>query len=117
MQRFLDRFADVAPAPAEAEAGPAETEGVVDAAATLAERPVRANALSAASLGPITTRADALLLMDLVRAYYERYEPSSPLPFLIDRARRLADKDFMDILRDLAPDGLSQAQHIAGNRE
>ena len=39
---------------------------------------------------------------------------SSPLPLLIDRAKRLAPMPFLDILRDLAPDGLAQAQTIAG---
>jgi type VI secretion system protein ImpA len=36
---------------------------------------------------------------------------------LIDRARRLSSMEFMDILRDLAPDGLMQAQNIAGQQE
>ncbi len=73
--------------------------------------------VTAASLTDITTRADALLLLDLVCRYYARYEPSSPLPLLIERARRLADKDFLDILRDLAPDGLGQAQIVAGRTD
>jgi len=69
------------------------------------------------SLKSISNREDALRLLDLVRAYYARYEPSSPLLFLLDRARRLADKDFFAILRDIAPDGLSQAELVAGARE
>ncbi len=117
MQRFVDRYA---PAGAGAAPQPA-TEDVVAEIDTPSYQPrsgpAEAARVTAASLGPITTRNDAVLLLDLVRAYYESYEPSSPLPLLIDRARRLADKDFMEILRDLAPDGLSQAQHIAGNRE
>jgi type VI secretion system protein ImpA len=55
-----------------------------------------------------------MLLLDLVRAYYERYEPSSPLPLLLNRVRRLADMSFIDILRDIAPDGLHQAQIVIG---
>ena len=53
-------------------------------------------------------------LLDLVIEFYARNEPSSPLPLLIARARRLAELGFMDILRDMAPDGLSQAERIAG---
>jgi type VI secretion system protein ImpA len=64
----------------------------------------------------ITSREDALRLLDLVCRYYRRYEPSSPLPLLIERARRLAEKDFLEILRDLAPDGVGQAQAIIGDR-
>jgi len=73
--------------------------------------------MNAGQLGSITKRADAIRLLDLVLEYYERYEPSSPLPLLVDRARRLADKNFIDILRDLAPDGVTQAQFISGARD
>ena len=65
----------------------------------------------------MTTRADALRLLDLACQYYRRCEPSSPLPLLVERARRLADKNFLDILRDLAPDGLVQAQTVVGSRD
>ena len=33
---------------------------------------------------------------------------------LIERARRLAEMNFLDIVRDLAPDGLGQAQNVVG---
>ncbi len=36
---------------------------------------------------------------------------------LLQRARRLVDKNFLEILRDLAPDGLTQAQTIVGSRD
>jgi type VI secretion system protein ImpA len=64
----------------------------------------------------INRRDDALYLLDLAAAYFRRHEPSSPLPLLLDRASRLAMMEFMDILRDLAPDGVGQAQLIAGHR-
>jgi type VI secretion system protein ImpA len=73
--------------------------------------------VSAAALTAVTNRADAVRLLDLVCRYYEQYEPSSPLPLLIARARNLADKGFLEILQDLAPDGLSQAQSIVKSRE
>jgi type VI secretion system protein ImpA len=58
-----------------------------------------------------------LRLLDLACQYYRRHEPSSPLPLLVERAQRLAEKNFLDILRDLAPDGVMQAQTIIGNRD
>ncbi len=94
-----------------AEAAPAGEPGAAAPAG------VAAPAMTAASLGPVTTRADAMRLLDLVAAYYERYEPSSPLPLLLERARRLADKNFIDILRDMAPQGLGQAQIVIGVRD
>ncbi len=95
-------------APVEADAAPAGT-----AVAAAAPPPVA----SIATMGPPTNRQDAMRLLDLVLQFYERHEPSSPLPLLISRARRLADKSFIDILRDMAPDGVSQVQMIAGRTE
>ena len=115
MQRMIVTYTPVAvEAPAEeADADPAPGEVV---AAGVAE-PVRAragSAMSVAALGPITNRADAVRLLDLVIEYYQRNEPSSPLPLLIGRARRLSDKGFMDLIRDLAPDGFSQVERVVG---
>jgi type VI secretion system protein ImpA len=53
-------------------------------------------------------------MIDRICAYYERYEPSSPVPLLLQRARRLVDKNFMEILQDLAPEGMSQARQVGG---
>ena len=113
MARMMERYS-----PAEAEAAPAEAEAVADLVAVPgAPGAPPAGGVSAASLTAIQTRADALRLLDLVCEYYEKAEPSSPLPLLIARARRLADMPFLDILRDLAPDGLGQARMNTGVRE
>ncbi|HET6608773.1 MAG TPA: type VI secretion system protein TssA [Rhodopila sp.] len=69
------------------------------------------------SITSVSKRDDAIYLLELASGYFRNNEPSSPLPLLIDRARRLATMEFMDILRDLAPDGLMQAQTIAGQQE
>lgn len=45
-----------------------------------------------------STRAQALLLLDEIARYFRLAEPSSPIPCLIDRARMLADKDFIAVL-------------------
>jgi type VI secretion system protein ImpA len=125
MSRYIDRYAPAAEVPAEdepAEDAPGE-DAAVDAetdappdgdAEEAAPRPGKRRGVSAASLGPVTTRADAVRLLDLAIAYYERYEPSSPLPLLIGRARRMADKNFLDILRDMAPEGVDSAQRLFG---
>ncbi len=76
--------------------------------------PRSAPVFTIATMSAPTNRADALRLLDLVIEFYQRYEPSSPLPLLIARARRLAELGFMDILRDMAPEGLNQAEQIAG---
>ena len=105
---MIDAYAP--PEPAEDPSPPADVPNGPAQPATAA----RAGGVSIAALGPINTRADAMRLLDLVVEYYERNEPASPLPLLLSRARRLAGKGFLDLLRDLAPDGLSQAEKIAG---
>ena len=46
--------------------------------------------------------------------YYSRCEPSIPVPLLLQRATLLVSKDFMEIMRDLAPAGLTQVEEIGG---
>jgi type VI secretion system protein ImpA len=65
-------------------------------------------------LGEIRTREDVVRILDRVSDYFEKYEPSSPIPLLLQRAKRLVAKDFMEILRDLTPAGVAQAEAIGG---
>ena len=67
-----------------------------------------------ADSGVIRNRADAASALERVCEWIERNEPSHPAPLLIRRAQRLLDKSFLEIVRDLAPDGLSQVELIAG---
>lgn len=64
--------------------------------------------------GDIGSREDVLRALDKLCAYYARYEPSSPLPILLQRCKRLVPMNFVDIVRELAPDGLGQVEVIAG---
>ena len=119
MARTIERYAVVAPDQAEADVAE-DAPAAADAADAPAPAPGAAGrrpAMSVAALTEVTSRADALRLLDLVCEYYQRTEPSSPLPLLIARARRLAELPFLEILRDLAPDGLGQAQMMTGVRE
>jgi len=49
------------------------------------------------------TRADAIRLLDQIGAFYRAAEPSSPLPYLTDRARDLAGRDFLSLLKHVLP--------------
>lgn len=64
--------------------------------------------------GVAHSRAEAVAMLDAVCAFLEQHEPASPAPLLIKRARKLIGQDFLSILRELAPDGLAQAELIAG---
>jgi predicted component of type VI protein secretion system len=50
------------------------------------------------------TRGQALGLLDDVAAYLRTSEPGSPVPWLIERARALAERDFLSILRAVLPE-------------
>ncbi len=65
-------------------------------------------------VGEIANREDVIRTLDKICEYYSRYEPSSPVPFLLKRTRRLVRMDFMEILRDLTPGGTDQADLIFG---
>lgn len=66
---------------------------------------------------PVTSRADAQLMLEKAKQYFARYEPSHPAPLMIDRVQKVIDLDFMAIIRDLAPDGVHQLENIFGRRD
>jgi type VI secretion system protein ImpA len=51
----------------------------------------------------VQSRAQAIVLLDQVQRFFRHAEPSSPVPMLCDRARALAERDFMGVLRDVLP--------------
>jgi type VI secretion system protein ImpA len=100
----------------DAQAGEGES---VEAAATegtaIGGGPAPAAAATAAGVsGEIRSREDVVRTLDRICQYYDKYEPSSPLPLLLKRAKRLVSKSFLDILEDMTPEGVSQARMIAG---
>ena len=65
-------------------------------------------------VGGIGSRQDVLKTLDLICKYYSENEPSSPVPILLQRAKKLVTADFMQIVQNLLPDGLSQLEQIKG---
>ncbi len=64
--------------------------------------------------GEINSREDVVRMLDKICSYYERVEPSSPLPILLQRSKRLVSANFLDIVRDLAPDSIAQFEYYRG---
>lgn len=77
--------------------------------------PETTQSLSGGGSGIIQSREEALNTIDRVCDYFEHYEPSSPVPLILRRARRLVNKDFMEILQDIVPDSVNQAKNITGD--
>ena len=67
--------------------------------------------------GAIKSRQDAVRALDAVADYFRRTEPSSPIPLLVERAKRLVAKDFLEVLADIAPDALAVARSAGGLKE
>jgi type VI secretion system protein ImpA len=70
----------------------------------------------ALTAGPlrITSRPEVEAALEAICAYYHRNEPSSPVPLLLERARRLCRLGFLQIMEDLHPEALKELQNITG---
>jgi type VI secretion system protein ImpA len=94
---------------------PTESAGEGGAAVN-ADTPAKGAPATAAVAAPgeIRSREDVIRTLDMICQWFENNEPSSPVPLLLQRAKRLVSKSFLDVLRDVAPDGIKQAQVIGG---
>ncbi len=62
----------------------------------------------------IKNNNDVVRVLKLICEYYKKYEPSSPVPILLERSIRLVGMDFMEIIQDMAPDGVEQVKLFRG---
>ena len=67
--------------------------------------------------GAVRTPEDVIRVLDSVCDYYERTEPSSPVPLLLRRAKKLVRKNFLEIIQNLTPDSMRQIEVISGPTE
>lgn len=67
-------------------------------------------------LGVVNCRDDVIMILGVLCRYLERNEPTNPVQLLLSRARRMMRMDFLELMRDLAPDGLGQAENILGRQ-
>jgi len=62
----------------------------------------------------ISSRDDVIKQIDRICKYYERFEPSSPVPLVLNRAKKLVTMDFMGIIEDVSPDSVKHILNLAG---
>jgi len=67
--------------------------------------------------GDILTREDVVKALDKICEYYARHEPASPVPVMAQRCKKLVTMSFFEILNELAPDGVKQAQIVMGKED
>ncbi len=70
-----------------------------------------------AAVGVVRSRDDVLLLLDKICRYYTDYEPSSPVPLILNRTKRLVTMNFLDILKELTPGGVNEFGIVAGIKQ
>lgn len=121
LTRFLDRVASTLERSSGVRAAPngvdrAEPAAVVSSApAVNGHDPAPTPAQGSAALPDrINSRDDVVRCLDLVIAFYDRTEPSSPIPHLARRVRRMVPMDFVELMEDLAPSGLKEFRLLAG---
>jgi len=56
------------------------------------------------SINGIASRQDAIKALDAVMAYFRHNEPSNPIPYFLNRCKRMVDQDFLTIIRELRGD-------------
>jgi type VI secretion system protein ImpA len=64
--------------------------------------------------GEIRSRQDVIRALQGICDYYAKHEPSSPLPFLLQRAQRLVEMNFLEAISELTPEAVAQLQNIMG---
>lgn len=68
----------------------------------------------AALSGAVNSRADAVRAIELICAYLERHEPTNPAQLFLRRARGLLERNFLELLKELAPNALDDVARIVG---
>lgn len=64
--------------------------------------------------GGVTTRDEALRAIDMVCEFLERTEPTNPAPLFLRRARQLVNHNFLQLMKELAPEQMPGVARIVG---
>jgi type VI secretion system protein ImpA len=67
--------------------------------------------------GAINSREDVIRALDAICAYYAKNEPSSPIPMFMERSKKLVMMSFVDLIKELVPEGLSKVDMLRGQTE
>ncbi|WP_149141257.1 ImpA family type VI secretion system protein [Gemmobacter caeruleus] len=111
LRKFLTRIATALNA---SDSTPQPEAAMTAAAPQTAAAAVPAAAMAPAIPGQINTRRDVEKCLDLIIDFYERTEPSSPIPHLARRMRKMVPMNFMQLMEEIAPSGLKEFRSVAG---
>ncbi len=104
----------------------AATEPAVEAPASVPAAPSNPSAAPATApaltpggviAGGVNSRRDVEKALDMIIAFYERTEPSSPIPHIARRLRKMVPMNFVQLMEEIAPSGMKEFRNIAGTDE
>ena len=82
----------------------AADSGSAGPAATGAAAQAAPSAAAPYTPGVVQSRNDAIRAINSIISYYRANEPASPVPLLLERAKKLVNNDFLGIIRNFRPD-------------
>ncbi len=116
LEKFLSRVQGTLDAALEENTG--TDDGDADMPANADPSPTHAAATISNPLGAIpgavNSRGDVEKCLDMIIAFYEHTEPSSPIPHLARRMRKMVPMDFVQLMEEIAPAGMKEFRNVAG---
>lgn len=70
-----------------------------------------------AANGSIRSRGDVIVLLDRICEFLQRTEPTNPAPLILQRAKRIMSMSFIEIMNDMASNGLEQVRTVTGVKD
>jgi type VI secretion system protein ImpA len=92
----------------------AEEAGVDDGDGSDGGGPGRPGGARRGLSGSVTSREEAVRAIDMVCEYLMQAEPSNPASLFLRRGRQLINHDFLQLMKVLAPDALSEVARVVG---
>jgi len=65
----------------------------------------------------IASRGDAIFVLEKICRYFKEAEPNSPIPFLLKRAIRVANMNYIDLIQEMTPEAIEQVRTVLGISE
>lgn len=104
-------FASAVPGDAAGDAATADADAVDSG-----PEPSAGRVRPAITAGEINSREDVVRILGRLCEYLVRHEPTNPVQILLRRAQRMMNMSFLELMHDVAPDGLEQAETVVGEK-
>jgi type VI secretion system protein ImpA len=67
--------------------------------------------------GELSSREQVAQMFEKIYRYYERVEPSSPVPLIMKSCEKMVGKRFTEIVKVLTPDAVALLERLAATDE